>query len=248
MSSACNSRTSGSLELLPEFAVQILAAARMARAVLETGRIANRIKRQIITGGQFGLGFQQFDELDDRVHAFRFVAVDAGENADADRRVAALGPDEQIARQFVGLAASLKTRLVVRHQVRRVGGDLFQRREQVGDGTPARRRRLSGDFGWSISDGHNVRFGDSFCEWRRLWRAAALCGGTTNRFHGWKIWSKTPPSAKWVFCAFCPAAEFLVHRDQFQLGEIGRHISPRPGSDCADGKNFPPAISWPSSE
>ena len=108
----------------------------MARAVLEARRIANRIERQVITGGQFWLGFQQFDELDNRVGAFRFVAVDAGKNADANRRVAAFRPNEQIARQFVGLAANFKPRFVIGDQIWRVRGDLFQRRKQVVDGTP----------------------------------------------------------------------------------------------------------------
>ena len=78
--------------VFPKLAVQILPAARKSRAVLETGRIANRIKRQIITSGQFRLRLEQFNELDNRVRAFRLVAVDAGENADADGVSPPFGP------------------------------------------------------------------------------------------------------------------------------------------------------------
>ena len=44
--------------IFPEFAVQILAAARKARGVLETGRIADGIKRKIISGGEFGFALR----------------------------------------------------------------------------------------------------------------------------------------------------------------------------------------------
>ena len=133
--------------VFPEFAVQILPAARVSRAVLESGRIANRIERQIIAGGQFRFGFQQFDELDDRVRAFRLVPMDARENADADRRVATIGPDEQIARKIVCFAVHVELHLVVGNEVRRMNGDLIQRREQVGHGPPGRQGRLGGAFG-----------------------------------------------------------------------------------------------------
>jgi len=100
------------------------------------------MKRQIITGSQFRLRFQQFDELDNRMRAFRLVAMNARENANANRRVAALRPDKQIARQFVSFAARVKFRLVIGHEIRRMDGDLIQRREQRGDGAALFARRL----------------------------------------------------------------------------------------------------------
>ena len=77
-----------------------------------------------------------------RMDAFRFVAVDAGKNSDADRRVAAARAHKKIARQFVALAVHFKSRVVIGDEIGEVRGDAFQRREQVGDGAALFARRL----------------------------------------------------------------------------------------------------------
>jgi len=129
--------------IFPELTVQIPAAASKAGAVLEAGRIADGINGQVITGGELGPGFEQLDEVDECVDAFGFITMNAGENADANGRVAAARADKQIARQHVTFAIYFKTRVVIGNEVGRMRGDLFQWRQQVGDGTAlfARRRR-----------------------------------------------------------------------------------------------------------
>ena len=53
----------------------------MAGPILETGRVANRVGKQAIAFGQLGFMMQQRQKLDQRVNAFGFVAVQAGEQA-----------------------------------------------------------------------------------------------------------------------------------------------------------------------
>ena len=105
--------------------------------------------------GQFGFGFEEFDELDDGVGAFGLVAVDAGEEAHANRRVTASRANEKIAGQLVGGAGDFKAGLVVGHEVWRMGGDLIQGRQQFGQGT-ARFARGEPDGGGGFGDGHGV--------------------------------------------------------------------------------------------
>ena len=80
--------------------------------------------------------------MNQRVNAFRFVAVDAGKNTDADRRVAAARPDEEIARQNIFLAVHFKTRVVIGNKISGVCGHFFQRRQQFSEVAAVRTRRL----------------------------------------------------------------------------------------------------------
>jgi hypothetical protein len=43
-------------------------------------------------------------------------------------------------------------RVVIHDEVGRMGGDLLQRREQIGDGTPARQWRLGNGWGLCCND------------------------------------------------------------------------------------------------
>jgi len=60
--------------------------------VLEAGRVADWINEKAVAGGQLGPALQRGEELDERVAPLRFVAVDAGEETNADGFVAPLGP------------------------------------------------------------------------------------------------------------------------------------------------------------
>jgi hypothetical protein len=53
----------------------------MACAVLEPFRVADGIQKQAKTLGDLWLSLEQGDEAEQRVHSFRFVSVDASEDA-----------------------------------------------------------------------------------------------------------------------------------------------------------------------
>src|ERR1017187_7551815 len=65
------------LRPVPELAVQILPAARRTRAIFEPRRVADRIHKQAITGGQLWFALQHAKELDKRVNSLGFVTVKA---------------------------------------------------------------------------------------------------------------------------------------------------------------------------
>src|SRR5215469_16318015 len=80
----------------------------MARAVLEPGRIADRVEKQAIALGEFGVLFQCRHEPCQRQRALRFIAVNGRENPDADHVPASLRPEKKIAWQLIRAAVALE--------------------------------------------------------------------------------------------------------------------------------------------
>src|ERR1022692_1507815 len=105
----------------------------MTRAIFEPHRVADRIHKQAITGGQLRFALQHAKELDERVNSLGFVTVKAGKDPEPDRIVASLRTDEQVPRQFVSLVAALELRAVVGDEVGRIRRNLIERSEQLGN-------------------------------------------------------------------------------------------------------------------
>src|SRR5437762_3567074 len=70
----------------PELAIEILARARMTRAVLVTGRIAQRVKMDLVLPRERRHGFKRADQIAQRVHARGFVPMNARKDGEFDRR------------------------------------------------------------------------------------------------------------------------------------------------------------------
>src|SRR5262249_3806707 len=93
---------------LPEFPVEIFSAARVARVVLEPGRIANRVKKQRGAFCNLGTAFDHVYEPAQRKRAFRFIALYRRQNANANRIAAAFRAQINKTRQAVGAARILE--------------------------------------------------------------------------------------------------------------------------------------------
>src|SRR5476651_731356 len=80
----------------PEFPIQIAAAPRMARAVLEAGRIAKRIDVNLITPRQVGIVRQLLQKTNRRENTRSLIAMNAGKNADPEVIAPATRSDKKI--------------------------------------------------------------------------------------------------------------------------------------------------------
>src|SRR5437868_5492159 len=71
--------------VFPKFTIQIGSVPRVARVVFKPGWIANRINKKRIALGHAWVGGEVLEKSYYAECAFRFVAVDGCENADANR-------------------------------------------------------------------------------------------------------------------------------------------------------------------
>ena len=127
--------------LLPELAVQIHPGAGAAGAVFIASRIAQWVDEQRVALGDFGPLFQGLQELAQREHSLRFIAVQRGENADTLQIATPLPPDIKIARDGVFLAADLHLGMRRTDQPTGVPGYALKGFENLGDGASASRTR-----------------------------------------------------------------------------------------------------------
>src|SRR5262245_61567692 len=113
----------------------------MAGVVLETGRIADRIDEKCVAFGDFAILFHGFHEARQREGTFRLIAMDRGEDADADRITAALRAQINVARQTVALAGALELAKGFAEKVRGFFSQVIKRREQALDGSSIAQNR-----------------------------------------------------------------------------------------------------------
>src|SRR6266566_699935 len=109
--------------ILPELAVQVFAAARVGCVVLKPGRIANRVKKEGIAPGEFQILFQHRDKARECQRAFRFVAVNGREDANANGVAAALRAEVDVARQAVAPTGALEVAERFAEKPARILGD-----------------------------------------------------------------------------------------------------------------------------
>src|SRR5262245_24831243 len=110
----------------------------MTGAILEAGWIADRIQEQGIAGGNVRLLCEQLSELHQGADTFVFIAMNAGEDTDPNRRVAAAVADEDVSRNFILFAAVLETADRFGDQAWCGDCQSIERRKPVGQGAPER--------------------------------------------------------------------------------------------------------------
>src|SRR5581483_9561548 len=114
----------------PEQAVEVDAGSRMPRVVLEAGWIAEWVEEEAIALREFGIFFQRRCETRQRQRAFRFIAVNGGENANSNSIAAALGAEENVARHHVFLAVAFELAERLFDQVVGLVGELVELGQQ----------------------------------------------------------------------------------------------------------------------
>src|ERR1700722_17901152 len=95
--------------IFPKLAVKVLAAARVPSAVLEAGRIADRVNEETITFGEFRICFQRRHETSQGQRALGFIAMNGGKNPDSNNVPTSLGSEKKITRQVIAPSIALKT-------------------------------------------------------------------------------------------------------------------------------------------
>src|SRR5581483_426289 len=119
--------------IVPEFAVEVLAAARVAGVVLKPRGIADRIEEQAVALGQFRIFLERGDESRQRQSAFGFVAVDGGEDSDADGVPSPARAEKDVTRNIVGPTGALELAERFPDEMVRSFGDLVQLRQEPVD-------------------------------------------------------------------------------------------------------------------
>src|SRR5437867_3264418 len=113
---------------LPELAIEIAAAPRVAGVVLEAGRIADRIRFQVKGLRQARVRCQKHKKFSKSQRASRFIAVNGGEQTDANG-IAAIGSLKRETRQRIRFARHIEGS----EEIRAHTGQFEERRKELLD-------------------------------------------------------------------------------------------------------------------
>ena len=91
------------LGVFPEFAIQIQAGATVTGAISITGRITDRIDKELVPLGEFRSFYQFCEKTDGGKRARHLVSMNSGKKAQPLVRVTALWPEKMKSMKVMGI-------------------------------------------------------------------------------------------------------------------------------------------------